>query len=96
MYKIFLTKQVAKECKKRGVGFKKEVVKILQTLQNDSSPTQSEKLSGNLSSCRSYHFNFAGTAYRLAYQIDEEAKIITAIMIGPRENFYKILKQKFS
>lgn len=94
MYKIFLTKQTVKECKKRGKKFKEEVKSILSKLSLDPFLPQSEKLSGELNFIYSYHFNFSGTAYRLAYIINEKEKILTVVLIGPRENFYQILRQK--
>lgn len=94
MYNVFLTKQAAKECKKRGQKFKKEIAEILLKLKINPHPSQSEQLSGELNFIRSYHFSFSGTACRLAYLVDEKEKTLTVIMVGPRENFYKILKQK--
>lgn len=94
MYSIFLTKQVARESKKRGQKFKKEIAGILLILKSNPHPFRSEQLSGELSFIRSYHFSFSGTAYRLAYLVDEKGKTLTVVLVGPRENFYKILKQK--
>lgn len=94
MYKIFLTKSVAREGKKRGAKFKKVLADILQKLRIDPLPSQTERLSGELQFLYSYHFNFAGTAFRIAYIIDQQAKKLTVVMVGPRENFYKILRQK--
>lgn len=94
MYQVFVTKQVAKESKKRGAKFKDEVVTILNQLVSDPKPANTEILSGTLSFIYSYHFNFSGVAYRLAYQIDEEKKTVTALLVGPRENFYEKLRRK--
>lgn len=95
MYQVFLTKQVVKESKRRGSKFKKIVGAISQTLAQDPHPIASEQLSGELRHIWSYHFNFSGSAYRLAYLIDGKLKSITILMLGPRENFYKSLRQKF-
>lgn len=94
MYQVFVTKQVAKESRKRGVKFKKKIATILNQLAGDPKPANTEILSGTLSFIYSYHFNFDGVAYRLAYQMDEEKKIIVALMVGPRENFYEKLRRK--
>lgn len=96
MFQVFLTKQVVKEDKKRGEKFKKEVIDTLQKLKVNPFPPQSQRLSGELRFVYSYHFNFSGTAFRLAYQVDEKEKTITVLMVGPRENFYQILKQRLS
>lgn len=94
MYQVFLTKQVSKESKKRGHKFKNELATILQKLSANPFPHSAERLSGELNFIYSYHFNFSGSAYRLAYLVNEKEKTITLVMVGPRENFYKTLKQK--
>lgn len=94
MYSVFLTKQVAKESKKRGQKFKTEIAGILLKLKFNPHSPKSEQLSGELNFIYSYHFNSSGSAYCLAYLINEKEKTITVVMVGPRENFYKILKQK--
>lgn len=94
MYKVFLTKQVEKEVKKQGKQFKIKLSTVLQRLSLDPFPSKTERLSGELKFIYSYHFSYSGTAFRLAYIVDEKEKRLTIIMIGPRENFYKILKQK--
>jgi len=94
MYKIYLGKQAVKVIKRRGEKFKKKINNILQLVTKNPNPAQSERLSGELSFIHSLHFNFAGTMFRLAYVVDEKAKRITIVLIGPRENFYSILRQK--
>lgn len=94
MYKIYLTKQVVKEIRRRGEKFKKKINNILQILINNPNPRQSDTLSGEVKFIHSFHFNFSGTMFRLAYVVDEENKRITVVLIGPRENFYQILRKK--
>lgn len=96
MYNIFITKEAVKQCKKQGKVFKKEVSKILLSLKANPNPPQTEKLTGELKYIYSYHFSFGGTAFRLCYLVNTPEKTLTVIMVGPRENFYKILKQKLS
>lgn len=92
MYQTFLTKRAIKEVKKRGNQFKEKTITILNTLKTNPNPIQSERLTGELNFLYSYHFSFKGTAYRLVYSIEVTKKIITVVMIGPRENFYRSLK----
>lgn len=94
MYQVFLIKSAAREGKKRGKKFKKVLEDILQKLKIDPLPPQTERLSGELYFIYSYHFNFSGTAFRMAYTIDQQVKKLTVVMVGPRENFYKTLKQR--
>ena len=95
MYQIFLTKNAQKEIKKQGKQFKKKATEILQNLASEPIPSQADRLSGELDFIYSYHFSFAGISFRFAYTVDEENMSITILMVGPRENFYKILRQKF-
>ena len=96
MYNVYITKEAVKQCKKQGKAFKIEVSKILVQLGENPILPQTEKLTGELKYIYSYHFNYTGTAFRLCYLINEKEKTLTVIMVGPRENFYKILKQKLS
>jgi len=96
MYTVLATKQVAKESRRRGKKYYQQVLKIFNILASDPIPQKSERLSGELNFIYSYHFNFAGGAHRLCYTIKESEKTIIVVMVGPRENFYKILKQKLS
>ena len=94
MYQIYLTKNAQKEIKKRGKKFKPKASEILQNLAADPIPPQAERLTGELNFIYSYHFSYVGTSFRFAYTVDEENMSITILMVGPRENFYKILRQK--
>lgn len=94
VYQVFLTRQVEKQRKKLGKDFEQKFSKIIDVLRSNPYSPPVERLSGELRFIYSYHFNFSGAAYRLCFTVDEEKKIITVIMVGPRENFYKILKQK--
>lgn len=96
MYQVFLTKEAVKRIKKQGKVFKKKVTPILEVLAKNPTQLQVEKLSGELSFVYSYHFGFSGTSFRLAYMINEKEKKITVLLVAPRENFYKILKERLS
>ena len=37
--------------------------------------------------------NFTGISYRIAYTINEEKCLVRILMVGPREGFYKELKE---
>jgi Txe/YoeB family toxin of Txe-Axe toxin-antitoxin module len=39
------------------------------------------------------NFNWTGVAYRIAYSMNPEKRLVRIIMIGPRENFYEELKR---
>ncbi|OGG21256.1 hypothetical protein A3D03_02695 [Candidatus Gottesmanbacteria bacterium RIFCSPHIGHO2_02_FULL_40_13] len=96
MYQVYISKSAAKAGKKQGKAFVIKIGTILTQLSKNPIPGQAERLSGEFNFLHSYHFTYNGTAFRLCYKVDEEAKTITVVLIGPRENFYKILKQKLS
>lgn len=96
MYQVYLSKSVAKAGKRQGKEFIIKIGTILTQLSKNPIPRQAERLSGEFNFLYSYHFTNSGTAFRLCYQVDEIAKTVTVVLIGPRENFYKILKQKLS
>lgn len=94
MYQVYLSKSAAKAGKKQGKAFVIKIGTILTQLSKTPIPGQAERLSGEFNFMYSYHFTNNGNAFRLCYKADDEVKKITVVLIGPRENFYKILKQK--
>jgi mRNA-degrading endonuclease RelE of RelBE toxin-antitoxin system len=77
----------------------KHVVKEIYSIHLDillDNPLTGECLSGELEGILSYHFRKNKVDYRIAYTIDDAMKIVYIIMIGKRENFYKILKRRLS
>ena len=85
--------QVKKDLKKLDKAVLKDIKEkhLLKIIEN---PFQSNSLSGNFTLIYSYHFKKNKVEYRISYIIDEIKKIIYILMIGKRENFYKILKQR--
>ncbi len=96
MYQIFITRSAEKDIKKRGGNLRKEIKGLTDKLTKDPHPSQAKRLTGELNFIFSYHFTFSGSAFRLAYTVDEKKKTITIVMIAPRENFYKILQRKLN
>jgi len=48
---------------------------------------------GDLAGVRVHKFGFLGTLYLLAYEVNEDAKLIYIYAIGGHENFYRDLKE---
>jgi addiction module RelE/StbE family toxin len=57
-------------------------------------PEIGEVLVGDLRGIWSYHLTFANQQYRIAYVIDEQAEIVSALMIAKRGEFYQLLKRR--
>ena len=92
-YKDKYHPQIKKDLKKLD----KNIIKVIKEKHIDiilQKPQISEQLSGNLSGIYSYHFKHTGNNYRISYLIDEDEKIVYFLMIGKRENFYKILSRR--
>ncbi len=83
---------------------KKDIKKIDKAIQEEikeihisailSNPYIGEQLVGNFEGIYSYHFKKTRTEYRICYLISEQRKAVYVLMIGKRENFYKILKRR--
>jgi len=65
---------------------KAEAVKLAE------DPYRHEKLKGSLKGLCSYKFSFKGTAYRIAYRLAEEDKLIEIVLVRPRQSFYELLR----
>jgi mRNA-degrading endonuclease RelE of RelBE toxin-antitoxin system len=52
-----------------------------------------EELKGPLKGLRSCKFSFKGTRYRLAYRVDKADRVIEIALVGPRQNFYEMLRR---
>ena len=48
-----------------------------------------EKKKGELSHLRAHGFTFRGVAYRLVYQIDDAAQVVTFIALGIHDEAYR-------
>ena len=85
--------KVKKDLKKIDISVQKEIRNkhISKILGN---PFVYECLSGDLLGIYSYHFKATKTSYRICYIIDENTEIVTILMVGKRENFYSLLKQR--
>ena len=62
-----------------------------KTLADD--PYRWEELKGPLKGLRSCKFSFKGTRYRIAYRINATEHVIEIALVGPRQNFYEMLRR---
>ena len=77
--------------KKYTPKLKEEILKHCEVIANN--PYTSLNLESPFNYIKSYHFSYAGTDYRIAYEIDEKNKQIIVHLVAPRENFYKRLRR---
>ncbi len=90
--RIYLTPSFEKSIKKLPKSSKIEIDKIVKILIKDPSLGQLKK--GDLSQVRVYKFKLVNQLTLLAYSY--ENAILTLLLLGGHENFYKNLKRKVS
>ena len=90
-YEIIPSKQVIKYLKKlKDQRLKQKFVNVIYD-NIAISPYNGKQKSGDLSGVWSVGFNYAGTTYRVAYEIQNDS-IIPVLLCGTHENFYEQLK----
>lgn len=90
-YEIIPSKHVIKYLKKLKEKPLKE--KFLTTIYEDIAvnPHAGDQKSGDLAGIWSTGFKYAGTTYRIAYEIKDDT-VIPILLCGTHENFYTQLK----
>ncbi|MGX4687612.1 type II toxin-antitoxin system RelE/ParE family toxin (plasmid) [Vagococcus sp. JNUCC 83] len=91
-YKVIPSKHVVKYLKKLKEKPLKE--KFLDMIYDEIAvdPHSGEQKIGDLSGVWTKGFKYAGTTYRVAYEIKDDI-IIPVLLCGTHENFYEQLKK---
>lgn len=91
-YEIIPSKHVVKYLKKLKEKPLKE--KFLTVIYDEIAvnPHTGEQKTGNLSGIWAKGFKYAGTTYRVAYEIKDNA-VVPVLLCGTHENFYEQLKK---
>ena len=93
MYRIEAVSAVKKDLRK----LPPLVVESLETEHFPAlkrTPRAGEPLYQDLKGLWSYHFIKLRTQYRIVYEIDDDAKVIYILLIGPRENLYDRVRRR--
>jgi mRNA interferase RelE/StbE len=91
-YCLWLTRTAEKAQKNLDKPLRQKLKMALEGLAY-APRQQGEQLKEPLSCVLAHHVKYQGVEWRIAYQIDEEARRVVIVMIGPHENFYKSLKR---
>ncbi|AGY83043.1 type II toxin-antitoxin system RelE/ParE family toxin [Carnobacterium inhibens] len=91
-YEILPSKHVVKYLKKLKEKPLKEQFLTLIYDEIALHPHSGEQKTGDLSGIWAMGFKYAGTTYRVAYEIKEN-KVIPLLLCGTHENFYEQLKK---
>jgi mRNA-degrading endonuclease RelE of RelBE toxin-antitoxin system len=91
MYTVNFTPAAARIFKKLDKHIKSEILKQIEQLGKE--PMAGKPLEGKFHRYRSLHFGYKGVAYRIAYAVNTEAKVVLILLADKRENFYKRLEE---
>ena len=90
-YRIVRTRRFTRTAKRMHPNVAKATHEAIAGLAED--PTSGEEKRSDLEFFFVYKFHVFDVQYLLAYLVDEEAKEIVLIAVGPHENFYRDLKR---
>ncbi len=92
MYSVQYSTAAVKYIKKiKNAELKVLLKTAVDTLAQD--PYCGDAKMGDLAGLFGYDVFYDGTNYEIAYTINDKVVLITIIMVGTRENFYKELKR---
>lgn len=91
-FEVEFLRAVRKDLKKLSHEAQSILPNHVESLAAD--PRQGEPLRGILRNLRKYEFTVKGNAYRIAYRILEEERVVLILMIGSHEGFYERLEQR--
>lgn len=90
-YAVEMTNAAHRTYKKFSPQLKERTKEEAKEIAKD--PYKNKRLTDFPIKIRCHHFNFAGSSYRIAYQVNEERKIVYIKLAHKREGFYKRLKR---
>jgi len=93
MYELRFHRKVDKELANLPIKVRKKI-KYGFFPSLSEKPTIGKVLSGELSGVWKLSFRASNTDYRIAYEINEDSKVVYIIMLGKREGFYERLKRR--
>ena len=88
--KIVQSNSFKKAVKKLHANQKSDLDKAVKLIA--SNPNIGEQKVGDLSTIQVYKFKMVNQLTLLAYQYEDEQLILTLLMLGSHENFYRDLK----
>ncbi len=90
-YQIVRTRRFTRTAKRMHPNIARATHKAIAVIANN--PTLGEEKKSDLEFFYVYKFQVLDVHYLLAYLINEEAREIVLMAIGPHENFYRDLKR---
>ena len=93
MYELFIASSAKKSIKKSSYKLREKIFNEASVL--NLNPYLGKKLTGKLSFLYSLHFNYQGSSFRIAYQLDNQSRRIIIHLVGSREGFYQRLGRLF-
>ena len=83
-YRLEVKRKAIKELAKVRPDLGMKLLAFIESLASNPRPRQSHKLSGSMDS-----FRLRVGDYRIIYQIDDSAKLVTVYQVGHRREVYR-------
>jgi mRNA-degrading endonuclease RelE of RelBE toxin-antitoxin system len=93
MYELRVHRKVDKELSYFPQEVRSQIKTTFLPLISVDPKSAGRRLSGNMSGYWRFDFRESGVDYRIAYEVDEEEKVVYILMVGKRERFYKRLRR---
>lgn len=90
-YRVHIAPRATRILRRMAQDVREKVIAESALVARD--PHSAPLLSGGFAGMRCHHFTFRGTAYRMAFTVDQSTREISVILASPREGFYKQLRQ---
>jgi len=87
-YEIRFHPQADREIAKLSRTLRRELLQTHFARIAQNPHTTGHPLSGPLKGFWKFRFSYAGTSYRLVYEIDPHHRVVTILLAGPREGLY--------
>lgn len=91
VYQLLTVPTSRQALKKLPLDVRKRLLEALEVLQEN--PRYGQQLEPPWQAFRSFHTKYQNTQYRVIYEVDDKKQLILLRFAGPRENFYKKVRQ---
>lgn len=92
MYEIIIPNSVKRDIKKLDKPVQRETLNLLKSIAEN--PYQGEGLTGNYYNLFKLRYFSSGVHLRIIYRIMEQEMQVLVLLVGTRENIYKVLKRR--
>ena len=91
-YTVLFERAAERELADLPRTIREQALERIEALASDSTPPNAAPLTGNLRGLLKLKI---GRRYRIAYQVDEEAKTVIVRGVGHRDRFYERIARRY-